>query len=260
MSFKLRPAMIFTVFVVASAALIVTATPFFPSGTLPIRPQRHTALIREVRGSTANSENWSGYAVTSSKDSFTAASGTWLVPTPDCKTTPNAYSATWVGIDGWVSNTVEQIGTETDCVNGNPSSYAWYEFYPHNYYTIESVPINENDTISASVQYIGGKFMVSLTDESTLPNNPFSISTKLSQAVRKSAECIIEAPYSGGVLPLADFMNEQFTACSGNGSGLTSTTPGLVAITMIDKNDLPKATPGPLSNSGFTEVWNSPGP
>ena len=41
------------------------------------------------------------------------------------------YSSVWVGIDGYSSNTVEQIGTEQDVsANGKTSYYAWYEMYP----------------------------------------------------------------------------------------------------------------------------------
>lgn len=75
---------------------------------------------------TANSENWSGYAVTGS--SFTNATASWFVPTVNCSKTPNTYAAFWVGIDGYSSNTVEQTGTDSDCDGASPSYYAWYEF------------------------------------------------------------------------------------------------------------------------------------
>ena len=76
------------------------------------------------------------------------------------------YSAEWVGIDGYNSNTVEQIGTELDITNGTPSYYAWYEMYPSDSYNITSdttktgaiVPnssftVKPGNTISASVVY-----------------------------------------------------------------------------------------------------------
>ena len=258
-----RPAMIFTSFIVASATLIITAPPFFPSGTLPIQPQRHTALIREIRGSTATSNNWSGYTVTGSKDSFAGASGSWMVPTLICGA-KDAYSATWVGIDGWISNAVQQIGTESDCINGKASNYAWYEFYPHNFFTIENVPISPGDPISASVEYSGGKFIVSLADANVNPNAPFTISTKMPQAQRKSAECIVEAVYSGGVLPLANFGTEQFNCSAATGSILmpfgSFPAADVVAITMITKNGATKAVPSALAGSSFSDSWVEEGP
>jgi hypothetical protein len=59
-------------------------------------------------------------AVTGSKASVTDVTGSWTVPAVDCTSpngTPNGYSSFWVGIDGYGSNTVEQIGTDSDCVS-----------------------------------------------------------------------------------------------------------------------------------------------
>ena len=81
-------------------------------------------LLEELEGrlvpsasSLGYSTNWSGYAVTAGPGSVTAVVGSWTVPTilPGRGT---AYSAEWVGIDGFSSATVEQIGTEADLING----------------------------------------------------------------------------------------------------------------------------------------------
>ena len=60
--------------------------------------------------------------------SVSYVAGSWVVPTVSTKT--NGYSSVWVGIDGYSSSTVEQIGTEEDVVNGKATYYAWYEMYP----------------------------------------------------------------------------------------------------------------------------------
>lgn len=65
------------------------------------------------------------------------------VPTVDCIVTPTSYSAFWVGLDGYSSKTVEQIGTEADCKGATPSYYAWYEFYPK-FPVINVLPIKPN--------------------------------------------------------------------------------------------------------------------
>jgi hypothetical protein len=235
-------------------------------------PQHRDIIIRERRGSQVTSSNWSGYAITGAKDSVTDATGSWIVPSVNCSSTPNAYSAIWVGIDGYNSNTVEQIGTESDCVSGQAENYAWFEFYPHNYFTIESTPIKAGDVISAEVKYSGGKFIVSLSVNHGVP---FSTSTKLNQADRSSAEWIVEAPYSGGVLPLANFNNASFgldntnvlatnNAVVGGASGpMGSFSPSDVfAITMTADNGAIKALPSALSSdeTSFTDAWYSPGP
>ena len=80
-----------------------------------------------VGNSTSN--NWSGYVVTGPTGSVTYVNGSWIVPAVTASAT-NAYSAFWVGIDGYNSGTVEQIGTDSDWVNGAAQYYAWYEFYP----------------------------------------------------------------------------------------------------------------------------------
>ena len=77
--------------------------------------------------------NWSGYAAETSFSSPKAASvaavsGSWTVPAVSGAGT--AFSSVWVGIDGYSSGTVEQIGTEQDLSRGTPVYTAWYEMYP----------------------------------------------------------------------------------------------------------------------------------
>ena len=52
-------------------------------------------------------------------DAFTDVKGSWIVPSVSGNTNQTAYSVTWIGIDGYSSNTVEQIGTEQDWINGS---------------------------------------------------------------------------------------------------------------------------------------------
>jgi Peptidase A4 family len=258
-------------FVVALATLAVGSLALFP--TFRARPGRRDIIIRERHGTQVTSSNWSGYTVTSAKGSVSNASGSWLVPTVNCTSTPNAYSATWVGIDGYSSNTVEQIGTESDCVNGQTSNYAWYEFYPHNYFTIEKFPLTASDRISADVTYAGGKFTVTMEDLNT--GKEFSTSTKLNQADRSSAEWIVEAPYSGGVLPLSDFQTEPFgfdatnvantcnaTVESASGPIGSFNAADVFVITMTADNGATKAQPTALSTdkTSFADTWYSVGP
>ena len=78
-----------------------------------------------------------------------------------------AYSSVWVGIDGYTSSTVEQIGTESDIVNGVPEYSVWYETYPQGSVDITTMKVSPGDSVSASVQYvIGGIFQLTITDTS----------------------------------------------------------------------------------------------
>ena len=79
------------------------------------------------------SSNWAGYADTN--DTLNSVSSSWTEPTVNCANSnsglngllglsslngllggPGAASAFWVGLDGYNSTSVEQLGTDSDCV------------------------------------------------------------------------------------------------------------------------------------------------
>src|SRR2546426_5533066 len=168
-----------------------------PTPSIIVAPRIHDGSV--------SSTNWSGFAVTGSAGSVSDAKGSWVVPTiqGNCPST-NQYSSFWVGIDGYSSSTVEQTGTDSDCQNGVPTYYAWYEFYPHPSFLIRSLTIHPGDHISAEAHFTGRSFVVTVTDVTT--GATFSTSSKVRGAQRSSAEWIAEAPSgSGRILPLADF-------------------------------------------------------
>ena len=125
---------------------------------------------------TTSSTNWSGYAVTSSAGAVTAVSGEWTVPAVT-STGVTSYSSTWVGIDGYNSNSVEQLGTSSNInANGTATQYfAWYEMYPSA--PVTELTVNPGDTISASVTYntTSHQFTLTLTDLSKSGNDSFSV-------------------------------------------------------------------------------------
>jgi hypothetical protein len=182
------------------------------------RPRLEELEQRLVLSTTTSSSNWSGYAVVPGNGQVTSVSGTWTVPAVSGSGT--AYSATWVGIDGFSSNTVEQIGTDSDLVNGTPQYYAWFEMYPA-YPVNLSMNVQPGDTISASVTATAsGLFTLSITDtpKSGGTAQTFTTTQSLPGAARSSAEWIVEAPSSGfGVLPLANFGTVNFSKALVNG-------------------------------------------
>jgi hypothetical protein len=170
-------------------------------------------------------------------------------------TTPTGWSSFWAGLDGdFTSNTVEQTGTEADCSSGNPVYYAWYEMYPHGSANLSSrsYPVLAGDSMSAAVTYSSGSRLFTLTLKDGTKWT-FTTQQRLNQAKLASAEAIIEAPSSGGVLPLADFGTADFT-----GSSLVG-LPNLDPITMVTSSGTIKAgPPSTLSSSGgFSETWHS---
>jgi hypothetical protein len=169
---------------------------------------------------TSVSSNWSGYAVSAAANSVSDVAGSWVEPT--ASTTTSGYSSVWVGIDGYSSSTVEQIGTEADVANGTVSYYAWYELYPSNMVTIPSVTVKPGDSISASVQYNSAQKDFVLTIDDSTESESYTTTQSAPQAARSSAEWIVEAPSSGrGVLPLANFGTVTFSNAYATISGAT---------------------------------------
>ena len=241
---------------------------------------RHVPIIiRERRNSVTTSSNWSGYAVTGARNSVSDVKGSWIVPAVTCAST-NQYASFWIGIDGYNSNTVEQIGTDSDCRSGAPTNYAWYEFYPHWSYGITlNAPILAGDTMSAEVKSTaGGVFTVSLTDITN--GQSFSTSVKMNNAQRSSAEWIAEAPWSGGVLPLANFGTAEYganytgqpgtsratvngvTGSIGSFGSPTAPSSPVQKIAMVTSGGAVKAQPSDLLDDGlsFTIQWLASGP
>lgn len=211
-------------------------------------PRHHLPIQihRRRDQTTSESYNWSGYAVTGTNGSVTDVKSSWVVPSvaSTCAGVPDGYAAFWTGIDGWNSNTVEQIGTDSDCVSLNgeqtatPTYYAWFEFYPQDAYligsytssgTCESDCVAPGDTITAEVKFSGSttsgfrhrsgsQFTVTITDETQ--GWSFTTTSNVPGAKQSSAEWIAETPYgcntSSGFCQLSDFgtadYGESFTS------------------------------------------------
>jgi len=231
-----------------------------------MRPRYHDVnrLVKQSKDGTSTSNNWSGYAVTGT--GFTTAAGSWIVPAVTC-TSGNQYGSFWVGIDGYTSQTVEQLGTESDCSGKTPSYHAWYEFCcKEPEITIPGFLITPGDVVSATVSYNGTNFTLSMTDRTT--GQTFGKAGNISGAQRTSAEWIAEAPSSGGVLPLSNFGTMLFgkdntsiaktcTAVMGSTGGPIGSFADFFQITMVDGSSNPKAIPSILSSDGtsFSDTW-----
>lgn len=198
------------------------------------------------------STNWSGYAVDGS--SATNVAGSWKQPTVRCAAGENSWSSPWVGIDGDASNTVEQIGTDSDCVNGTPSYYAWYEMYPKQLVVVP-ITVHPGDSFTGHVSYASGSFTLSLTDSTT--RSTYSTVQSSRKAKRSSVEWIMEGPSNG---LLSDFGSVSFSATSAtinNTTGALGSFSGADPITMITSSGVARATPSGVSNgSSFSVAWH----
>jgi Peptidase A4 family len=212
----------------------------------------------------STSTNWAGFAAFQKRTTFSAVRGRWIEPTATCNTNKTQYASFWIGIDGYNSNTVEQIGTDSDCVGHTPTYYAWFEMYPAPPHNITGVAIHPGDRIVTRISASNHRFTLVLTNATT--GKTFKTREKLLQAQQSSAEWIAEAPsgctsQSCHVLPLANFGSIDFTGSytTANGHEGSISDPAWKhdRINMAASASVTKATTSPLNATGteFSVTW-----
>jgi hypothetical protein len=200
---------------------------------------RPVSIYKKTDQTVSYSFNWAGYAVTGPNGGVTNVAASWVVPSVgNCQKVPDGISAFWTGIDGWTDQTVEQTGTDSDCVNilgtqtGTPTYYAWFEFFPQPGYLIgdynnelECVAgcVFPGDLMTAEVSYLGlnppspgpprgQAFTLTITD---LTRTWYvTINASVPGALANSAEFITETPFgcntSSGFCLLSDFIQSNY--------------------------------------------------
>ena len=211
---------------------------------------------------------WAGYIVVKrdsnnqiEEKTVKYVEGTWKVPEVDCSSTDDGYAAVWVGIDGYSSSTIEQIGTLSKCSNGQASYYGWWEMYPRPLNQISNFQISPGDNIYAKVEFIGkNNFNLSINNLDT--GKTFSVVKKMKGTKRSSAEWIVESTKLGSqIQPLADFGEVTFTntkAKMKNVQGKTISNPNWVSYEIDMAGDgVLKADASPLMSGGksFNVTW-----
>lgn len=171
------------------------------------------------------STNWSGYLASGAANAFSSVSAKWVEPTPTCATSTNQYAAAWAGLDGYLNNTVEQIGSIVTCTGSTASYAGFYELYPAAAATLPAADvISGNDSMKASVTCSSGTFTLKIRDM-TVPWTYTHTATS-STAQCSSAEVIVEDPYlNSNQAQFTKFGTITFTAASVNGSPLAAATP-----------------------------------
>jgi Peptidase A4 family len=231
---------------------------------------KHGTTRTAANGSVTSTQsiNWSGYADSESgSDTVSQVSGSWTIPSAQCLPQPyqnqDAFLANWVGIDGYTTSTVEQLGSAVQCFQGVEYYYVWYEMYPAS--TVEegtTACINDNvdcpqpgDQISASVTVKPAgsgenDYTLTLVDHSR-PQESFSVTQQCATTtcLDASGEWIVERPAVQPpppapvqVLPLADFWQTSFSSGDLVSHGVPSTIQGftdgpIYDISMIDDTD-----------------------
>jgi len=231
----------------------VSASPAIFHGTLP-------HFTHRANGATSSS-NWSGYAAYNT--TFTDVKATWIQPAANCSNTTTAqYASFWVGLDGYKSSSVEQLGTDSDCAGRNrPSYYAWWEMYPNPSNPISGFAVRPGDSITAEVSRLAAVYTLKLKNTTT--GQTFS-TTQTATAANSSAEWVAEAPSQCiivfcRVLPLANYGTMTFTGASAT-SGTAKPISGYTndSITMTDMTGTTtRATVSALTPDGtsFSDTW-----
>ena len=194
-------------------------------------------FCRIARPGTPAKGPWAGYVVgTPSADGSSFLSGTvsnvtgtWMVPKLPPGRLFQAYN-TWVGIGGFDSGYLVQIGTavispvdiQFPDICGNvitPGPFAWYEvIVPGSgcMSTISPFSVSPGDTISAEVSYLEPD-MYKLTIANVTQGNSTNIYVSQPSNPNDTAEWIVENPEAGhgfGLYRLADFGVLNFNDCS----------------------------------------------
>ena len=192
-----------------------------------------------------NDTNWAGYITASDPNNpqptVTSVGASWTVPTVSV-TSNDTFSAIWIGIGGFFDQTLIQIGTEQDSIQGKSEYSAWVELLPQNSITIDTIVVSPGDLIKASIQLVNAandEWSVQITDLTA--NQEFSDSF-FYPASRLSADWIVERPdvssprSRGALTTLADVGKVEFTNCQtkiGNSSGAIGSFPNIQS-TMYD--------------------------
>ena len=235
------------------AALAVPATATASMSATPSLPLHVLGATGQTVG--VPSTNWAGYAARGPWHAFRTVAARWVQPRAFCGPL-HTYSAFWVGLDGFGSGTVEQVGTSVDCSSGRPVSYAWYEMYPQLPHFLP-VPVWAGNHIAASVTHTrNGRFALFLRNLST--GRHALVMQEMPYARLASAEVIAEAPLAGSrrsVLPLANFRQVSFTNAIANGRVMSAFHP--VRLMMMAGRSVVKAqTSDMLRGTGFSVTWH----
>jgi hypothetical protein len=151
--------------------------------------------------STVQLNNWSGFATYG--DHFRFVSATYSIPSLNCAVSPDgSFDSQWVGLDGYTSATVEQVGTYAQCSGGTPSYFAFYEMYPSGSGAVSFSGVSPGDSISVNVFYSSSasKWNLTLRDNTTPGLNGISQSLSCpsgSTCRNANAEVISEVPDGG---------------------------------------------------------------
>jgi hypothetical protein len=238
------------------------------------RPAQELSTRQTATNSTGTSGNWSAVILDGSSADFDSIVGFWAVPNVATQVsgTANAYSSTWVGLDGSGTQDLIQDGTESDWISDKAAYDAWVEVLPAAEDILTGLPVNPGDAIYAATQYkvVDGKAYAYfyMTNFNTVKSVSVSIAfpTDL-KYTGQSAEWVEERTQIDGTFehPMPNYGIAFMSAGYASRSGSTTLyppngTPSSVAtteyITMYDTPSKTKlSTPAAQGSDSITFQW-----
>lgn len=232
----------------ANAVSPLVSVPAHPAAIGPAIPGQRPPGLHNPANKT--SSNWGGYIAT--KGHYQSVSASWTEPAvQDCG--GGGQAVFWVGLDGYGSQTVEQLGSGADCGSGSPNYYAWWETYPNNSIQQYGDTVQPGDKITATVTDQGSNnYSLTMSDSS----QGWSESTPVqgpSGASDASAEIVAEAPTAGSQVNLPNFGSITFTGNTIDGKPLSAS--GAEPYDMAPNGQTVATTSQADSNGDFTVTW-----
>jgi hypothetical protein len=203
---------------------------------------------------------WAGSAFSGAPSGvFSGVSALWVVPATTSPDDAHGVLA-WVGIDGWGTDSVLQIGTEQSFANGNLSTTGWWDWFhsgDDGRPLITEVAANPGDVIAASVSASSPTTAILMVGNVSA-NVYHSFSPPVPDGVQiqgHTVEWSVEQP--GGSSPLANFGQLGFTlAAADYVDQFGGATKGEVLaqngtlLSIVDENGLVRATSAIGSTGG----------
>lgn len=188
------------------------------------RPQVYhdtTDIATEMTPSTA------GYSSFGNTSAFSTIQGTWTVQRVEVNegerrplisngrnpiqiNKQTAYSAQWVGIEGYTDGTLIQTGTQSNIVNGVAGYCPWYELIPQSAIAIGGFQISPGDTMIGKINAVQNEtdtWEITLIDVTS--NQGFTITVSYKTAALR-----------------ADWLMERPEMCSNNTCAISNPLPG----------------------------------
>ena len=161
------------------------------------------------QGQSMLSRTWAGYVVETdlekTHEQVVGVNASWTVPRIRVSST-DSFSSTWIGIGGRFDQTLIQVGTEHDSVNGNEYYSAWYELLPDKAVRLTDMSLSPGDLITASITLFDAatnKWSINIYDATKRQGFQQTFTYNSSQV---STEWIVESPtLNGQVSSLANF-------------------------------------------------------